>query len=129
MRFCQKPEKKWAPTCASDYEYTVGYGSSYHTVNGRTFEQCATDCDSDPRCNAYGDSHRFKQCQRYRSDVPTVGNQYYDVKVCIKPMAKRPKDCASNYDYIYGRVPVGGFKRYTRTATMMNTNDCAKLCD
>jgi hypothetical protein len=130
MRFCQKPEKKWLDTCASDYEYKIGKMAYYATKNGIEFEACAEACDNDPRCNMYGYSRKYKWCWFDKNDVPVVTQDYYDMKFCRKPDHKRPQDCAKNYDYIYGRVPGGGSKqRLTRTATLMNTADCGKKCD
>jgi len=130
MRFCQKPEKDWATTCESDYEYVIGrMQGTYLTRTSYTAEKCVQDCDEDPRCNQYGFSEKYKYCWFSSNDVPSANIDYYDMKLCVKPEAKRPKNCAKNYDYIFGRVPGGGFRRTTRSATMMNTDHCAKLCD
>jgi hypothetical protein len=128
MRFCMKPKKKRTPLCEKDYVYKLGQmsGSQYQTTTITQVSQCAKLCDDDTRCNAYEFSQRYNRCELNYMDTTNSLTPWYDMHFCAKPKGKQADDCAKDYDYVYGRVPGGGFRR---TTNILSTQDCAKKCD
>jgi len=129
MRFCQKPKKKQEPMCEGDYSYKLGQmsGSQFLTQTITSASQCAKNCDNDSRCNAYEFSQRYNRCELNYMDTTNSLTPWYDMKFCAKAPKKQQKECAKDYDYLWGRVPGGGAAG--RVTNVMTTEDCAKKCD
>jgi hypothetical protein len=118
MHLCSKPNRRRADECpqgkTDGYDYKLGQlsGLQYLTKTSVTsLADCAAECEKDPRCNSFEYSQTHDRCELNNADIPNAETEWYDMKFCQKPEARRAKECADDYDYIYGRVPGGGSKQ------------------